>query len=79
MERPRKQARKIATPEARHGRLQCYPQHIIIDRCNYSHPGVNGALLGVSGNVIALHRPYRAVPLRSAFFFDIPSYNDPSS
>ena len=36
--------------------------------CNYSHPGVNGALLGVSGNVIALHRPYRAVPLRSAFF-----------
>lgn len=68
MERPRKQARRIATLEARHDRLQRYPQHIIIDKCNYSHPGVNGALLGVSGNVIALHRPYRAVPLRSAFF-----------
>ena len=68
MERPRKQARRIATLEARHDRLQRYSRHIIIDKCNYSHPGVNGALLGVSGNVIALHRPYRAVPLRSAFF-----------
>lgn len=68
MERPRKQARRIATLEARHNRLQRYPQHIIIDKCNYSHPGVNGALLGVSGNVIALHRPYCAVPPRSAFF-----------
>ena len=29
---------------------------------------MSGALFGVSGNVIALHRPYRAVPLRSAFF-----------
>lgn len=68
MERSQKQARRIATLKARHGRLQRYPQHIIIDRRNYSHPGVSGALFGVSGNVIALHRPYRAVPPRSAFF-----------
>lgn len=41
---------------------------MIIDACNYSHPGVSGALFGVSGNVTALHRPYRAVPPQSAFF-----------
>ena len=76
---PENKHARIATPEARHDRLQRYPQHIIIDKCNYSHPGVSGALFGVSGNVIALHRPYRAVPPRSASFSGIPSYNDLSS
>ena len=41
---------------------------VIMVRCNYYHPGVNGALFGVSGNVTALHRPYCAVPPQSAFF-----------
>lgn len=41
---------------------------MIIDECNYSRPGANGALFRVSGSVTALHRPYRAVPPQSAFF-----------
>lgn len=39
-----------------------------MDSCYYSHRGASGTLFGVSGNVTALHRPYRAVPPRSAFF-----------
>ena len=68
MERPENKYARIATPEARRGRLQRYSQQIIIDECYYSHQGASGALFGVSGNVTALHRPYRAVPPRSAFF-----------
>ena len=39
-----------------------------MDSCYYSHRGASGTLFGVRGNVTALHRPYRAVPPRSAFF-----------
>ena len=50
------------------GSRSYYSSFRIMDSCYYSHRGASGTLFGVSGNVTALHRPYRAVPLRSAFF-----------
>ena len=58
----------MATRESLLGPHSFYSSFRIMDSCYYSHRGASGMLFGVSGNVTALHRPYRAVPPRSAFF-----------
>ena len=58
----------MATRESLLGPHSFYSSFRIMDSCYYSHRGASGTLFGVSGNVTALHRPYRAVPPRSAFF-----------
>lgn len=68
MERPRKQARQNSDPGSSAWSASTLSSTHYNRLAQLFSSRVNGALLGVSGNVIALHRPYRAVPPRSAFF-----------